>query len=290
MSESAIRFDCEGTPLVGILHRPPVASRRGVLIVVGGGPQYRVGGHRQLVLWARRLAEEGTAVLRFDYRGMGDSYGEFRGFGDIDQDIRSALDRFCVEIPELSELVLWGECDAATAIVTYAYRDPRVKGIVLLNPYARTEAGQARTLLRHYYLSRLMEPSFWRKVVSLRFNPLASLGSALGLLQRARGAKPVVVSGPDTGLAAPLPRELSLPERLLGGFSRFRGTTLLVMSGRDLYAREFDETVGRTAAWQQQFTARQGTRRDLAEADHTFSSAEWRNQVAAWATDWLRSW
>lgn len=290
MSEIAICFVCEGTPLVGILHRPPLPTRRGVLIVVGGGPQYRVGGHRQLVLWSRRMANDGTAVLRFDYRGMGDSYGSFRGFEDIDQDIRSALDRFGVEMPEVSEFVLWGECDAATAILTYAYRDPRVKGMVLLNPYARTEAGQARTILRHYYLSRMMEPSFWRKVLTLQFNPFASLRSALSLVQRARGAKAVSVTSTDGGLAAPLPRDLSLPERVLSGFSRFGGRTLLVMSGRDLYAREFDETVGSTPAWQEQFAARHGTRRDLPEADHTFSSAEWRNQVSAWATDWLRSW
>jgi len=51
----------------------------GVLIVVGG-PQYRVGSHRQFLLLSRRLAAEGHPVMRFDYRGMGDASGAMRGF------------------------------------------------------------------------------------------------------------------------------------------------------------------------------------------------------------------
>src|SRR4051812_8745475 len=65
MMESATRFDCHGGPRVGILHRPANPNSRGILIVVGGGPQYRVGGHRQLVSWARRMTEQGYAVFRF---------------------------------------------------------------------------------------------------------------------------------------------------------------------------------------------------------------------------------
>ena len=45
-----------------------------------GGPQYRVGSHRQFTLMARAFAAAGYPVLRFDYRGIGDSEGESRGF------------------------------------------------------------------------------------------------------------------------------------------------------------------------------------------------------------------
>ncbi|KAB8057318.1 hydrolase 1, exosortase A system-associated, partial [Janthinobacterium violaceinigrum] len=58
--------------LVGILSLPAAPGPRGVLIVTGG-PQYRVGSHRQFVLLARALAAQGVPVLRFDLRGMGDS-------------------------------------------------------------------------------------------------------------------------------------------------------------------------------------------------------------------------
>ena len=66
MTARALSFPCNGAPLVGIVHPAERPGRTGVLMVVGGGPQYRVGGHRQLVLWARQLAASGVAVMRFD--------------------------------------------------------------------------------------------------------------------------------------------------------------------------------------------------------------------------------
>src|SRR3546814_1414367 len=78
-------FPCAEAELVGILHLPAAAARRGVLIVVGG-PQYRAGSHRQFLLIARRLAEQGYPVLRFDHRGIGDSDGPYLGFEALDAD------------------------------------------------------------------------------------------------------------------------------------------------------------------------------------------------------------
>ena len=158
MTEFALSFQCQGEGLVGILHKPEQARPRGVIFVVGGGPQYRSGGHRQLTLWSRKLCSEGYAAFRFDYRGMGDAQGQFVGFEGISDDIAAAIDRFFEAVPEMKEVVLWGECDAASAILFYAHRDQRVKGIVLLNPWVRTEAGEAKAILRFYYLQRLMQP------------------------------------------------------------------------------------------------------------------------------------
>ena len=73
--EVPLSFACQDCRLYGVLHRPRSRGRSGVLIVVGG-PQYRVGSHRQFVLLARFLAGRSIPVLRFDYRGMGDSEGE----------------------------------------------------------------------------------------------------------------------------------------------------------------------------------------------------------------------
>jgi exosortase A-associated hydrolase 1 len=260
-------------------------------MVLAGGPQYRVGGHRQSTLWARRLAEEGYPVFRFDYRGVGDSHGEFRGYDFIDDDIRAAIDRFAQEQPGLTEIVLWGECNAASAILFYAYRDARVRGLVLLNPWARTQEGQARTLLRHYYLSRLKDPGFWRKVAGLRFNPLAALGDLarnayLGFKSRASRANRPAAEYPT----APLSRDAPLPERLLAGFSRFQGPAMLVMSGRDLIAREFDEVIrANPGVWEAGFRAKPCTRHDTHDGDHTFASAEQRARVVNWALSWLAS-
>ena len=288
MNERAIAFECAGSPLVGIFH--PAAgtvAAHGVVIVVGGGPQYRVGGHRQLVLWARRLAAAGHPVLRFDYRGMGDSHGDFRGFEEVDDDIRMAIDRFCIEAPGVGEVVLWGECDAAAAMLFYAYRDARVKGLVLLNPWARTEAGQAKTVLRHYYLNRLMQPSFWRKLLSLRFNPLASLRSAMALVSKTRSAAGSAGQGGPAAATDALPRDMSLPDKLFAGYSRFRGPVMLVISGRDIIAREFDDLVAGSQDWQRVMAEKPTTRHDVKEGDHTFSSAVQRDQVISYGLAWL---
>lgn len=291
MNEQAIAFDCQGVPLVGIVHRGENPGRRGVLVVVGGGPQCRVGGHRQLTLWARHLSAHGYPVMRFDYRGMGDSHGAFRGFEHVDEDIQAALDEFFRQVPQLEEVVLWGECDAASAILFYAHRDARVKGAVLLNPWVRTEEGAARATLRFYYVRRLMEPSFWRKVFSGRFNPFASAASALRLVMQARGAaRPAPPPALPDGLSAALPADLPLPDRMLAGLRRFRAPLMLVLGGRDIIAREFDLLTGGSPGWQQELGRATVTRHDLPEGDHTFSSALQRDQVAAWGLEWLRRW
>lgn len=289
---TAVAFDCRGSTLVGILHRPDQARRRGIVIVVGGGPQYRVGGHRQLTLWARTLCADGYPVLRFDYRGMGDSQGSFAGFLHVDDDIRAAVDRLAAEVPGLDEIVLWGECDAASAILMYAGLDPRIKGVVLLNPWVRTEALKAQAVLRHYYLRRILEPSFWRKVFSGRFSAGRSLRSLWDLLGRARTA-PHAAGASQPGAAAtaaPIDRSLPLPTALLQGLQRFRGRILLVLSGRDLIAREFDAAVAASPQWQRELRDRQATRHDLPLGDHTFSSAALRAQVVGWGLTWLSQW
>ena len=289
MNETAIRFECHGDSLVGILHRPENKARRGVLMAVAGGPQYRVGGHRQLVLWARRMAQEGYAVFRFDYRGWGDSHGEFHDFDTVDDDIRAAMERFKSEVPELEKIVLWGECNAVSAILFYAYRDPLVKGLVLLNPWVRTVEGQAKAILRHYYLKRLMEPSFWKKIFSGQFNPFSALSSAFKLISQSRTQSSSGAQVAVDSFSAELPRDFALPDRMLAGLTRFNGPIMLVMSVRDLIAREFDEWVRGSQGWQEQLKLKAVTRHDV-ESDHTFSSAAEREQVVNLGLEWLRKW
>ena len=123
-SEQAVVFECAGDRLVGITAVPEVAADIGVLILVGG-PQYRVGSHRQFTLLARSLAEAGFASLRFDYRGMGDSEGKKSEFDDTEDDIAAAIDAFIRSAPGVSRVVLWGLCDAASSALIFAHRSQR---------------------------------------------------------------------------------------------------------------------------------------------------------------------
>jgi uncharacterized protein len=283
--ESAFAFDCRGDTLLGILHHAAAPARRGVLIVVGG-PQYRVGSHRQFILLARALAAAGTPCMRFDYRGMGDSFGEFRGFEHIDDDIAAAVDAFCARCSGLEEVVIWGLCDAASAALFFAHREPRIRGLILVNPWVRTMGGQAKTYLKHYYAARLLEPAFWRKVFSGRFALGASMRSLAGMLRDA-GRPVTAASCPHAfeSLAGDTAR--LLPDRMAEGLARFGGDVLLIMSGNDFTAREFDEAAKASPRWRDLLASPRVTRRDLAEADHTFARSAWRDQVAQWTIEWM---
>jgi exosortase A-associated hydrolase 1 len=291
VSEEALIFDCEGDSLVGILSRANATATRGVLIIVGG-PQYRVGSHRQFTLLARHLAEHGIPALRFDYRGIGDSTGSLHTFEGVGGDIRCAIGRLFEAVPSLKDVVLWGLCDAASAALFYSHQDPRVSGVVLLNPWMRTAEGEARTYLRHYYLRRLLSPAPWRKLLRGELELRRSVKSLASNFRQAIGAN-AIVRQENSATIQPSPRPAvaeSLPERMAEGLARFNGRVLLILSGNDLTAKEFIDVSNASKQWRRLLSSPRVTRYVLADATHTFSRREWRDQVATWTAAWVRSW
>lgn len=322
---------CDGEIFSSTPAQPQPPGTRGVLVIVGG-PQYRAGSHRQFTLLARSLAVQGIPVMRFDARGMGDGEGGQRTFEDLADDVRAATDCFMRAVPGLRDVVLWGLCDGAAAAVLHGGSDERIGGLVLLNPWARDEAGLAKAMLKHYYLRRLADPALWRKVFSGRFDVRASAASLAAHIGQALRpvAGPPMAGGEQAGAASPLaPGAAPVPEamsivpaaatppvpavaipsipaattppapavaapplgpRLLAGLQRFPGPILLVISPGDLTAMEFLDLAGSTSAWRKLMRSPRITRRDLPGADHTFSSRAWRDQVAEWTGQWLRSW
>jgi exosortase A-associated hydrolase 1 len=291
IAERAVVFSYEADRLLAIISLPQRPLPRGVLIVVGG-PQYRAGSHRQFTLLCRALAEHGIAAMRFDYRGMGDSEGEVRSFENITTDIRTAIDQFCMEVPGVREVVIWGLCDAASAALFYAHGDVRVTGLVLLNPWVRTSAGIAKAQLKHYYGSRFTDREFWRKVARGEFSfatSLASFASALRMaigmgVARTGSASREIATASGENVAAPL------PERMADGFNQFKGKVLIIVSGNDLTAQEFEGVARESSRWRRLLSDTRVEYRKLPNANHTFSTREWRDQVAAWTSNWVQSW
>ncbi len=284
--EQAIRIYCGSRWLYGVLSLPDIPCSRGVLVAVGG-PQYRAGSHRQFVLLARELARQNIACLRFDFRGMGDSEGDIRSFEDVDEDIASAVNFFLTECSFLQDVVIWGLCDAASAAMFYAHQDTRISGLVLLNPWVRTEEGIAKVYLRHHYLARLFQVEFWKKLISGQFDPIASVRSLYTLVKSLLRVSNTSTTSRNPGHSC---SQLSLPERMFDGLKNFQGKILIITSGKDVTAREFLDLVNASADWRDTFRTKQVKLSHLATANHTFSTREWRDQVAQLTGNWLRSW
>ena len=264
IEQRALRFNCNGSSLAGVVDIPERPLQRGVLMLAESG-QYRVGGHRQFPLLSRLLATRGIPVMRFDRRGMGDSEGEPRPFDAIDDDVRAAMKEFFVHVPEMKEIVIAGLGDAALAGALYAPSDDRVCALVMLNPLPADDTSDAAAALRHHYLARLGEVTFWKKVASGKIDLPAH---AAALRQN------VVLAAQE--------RRGGLPRRIAASLAGFRGKVLLVLGGQDEAAQRFTRRLARHHA---RFRCV-----DVAKADHAFASSAWRDAVATASANWIMSW
>jgi exosortase A-associated hydrolase 1 len=270
----AVKMASEGSILYGVVHDPRSTAKRGILMVAAGA--YRVGPHRQFLLLARDWAAGGIPVMRFDYQGQGDSEGAGAfSFDSLMHDIRSAIDCFTSAVPGIERVVLWGLCDAGLNSLLYAGSDPRVDGLVLVNPPVDDpDSGlRHRGLLRYHYLPQLLKPM--RLVGRLARNRLNVL-SALTCIRRhiAGSIRPNASGSVD---------------RYLEVLGAFKGRSLVILSERDVFAIEFKAKVMRTQAWERLVEDSKVAALHLPNADHSFTSKELRDQVSIWTADWIRS-
>jgi hypothetical protein len=156
----------------------------------------------------------------------------------------------------------------------YAPQDRRIRHLVLLNPWVRSDAGLARTHLKHYYTSRIVDRAFWGNLVRGRVGVLRAIK---GLFTTMRAARAPRASG----------EALDFQTRMARGWKRFTGDVLLICSGDDLTAREFLDHAKSDGEWVGLLELSRVARCDFVEADHTFSRAEWRDRVADETADWL---
>lgn len=273
--EAALSFDCAGETLQGVLAMPTDAPVRalGVLIVVGG-PQVRIGSHRQFVALARWLAMHGHATLRFDVRGMGDSTGTARSFDELHDDIAAGIDAL-LTTPGVERVALWGLCDGASACLLYvdAARDARIAGLALLNPWVRSEESLAHTHVKHYYRQRLLQRAFWNKLVRGGIG-LRAIQDLLRNLRRLR--------------RQPRQKQRSFQECMASGWQSFGGGLLVLLSDTDWTAREFEEQYRSDKMWAGARGRQDVVWRHITGADHTLSAAPARMAAEQATLAWLR--
>ena len=90
---TAFFFGATGRQLFGYYHAASAGGSAAAVLCPSWGPEYQYA-HRALRTLARRLAERGVHVLRFDYSGTGDSWGDG---GDVSpaawvNDVSTAMD------------------------------------------------------------------------------------------------------------------------------------------------------------------------------------------------------
>lgn len=117
MKEEPCRIDSGTGWLCGMLY-VPAAVPLGSLLVCNPLFEERKPAQRILVETARALCQAGYAVLRFDYRGCGDSSGEFEAFSVPDwlADIESAAAFLKARVSAPSAGVLGLRLGAALAL------------------------------------------------------------------------------------------------------------------------------------------------------------------------------
>lgn len=139
--ERQINIQHDQEELAAALHYPAgfelgeENSRRVPLVVICHGfVGSRIGVDRLFVQAARRLAEDGCMVIRFDYAGCGESTGSY-GAEDLEsmcRQTRSVLEYGlgCGDM-DLSRITLIGHSLGGAVALRTAIRDHRVKHLVL---------------------------------------------------------------------------------------------------------------------------------------------------------------
>ncbi|HEY7064638.1 MAG TPA: alpha/beta fold hydrolase [Chloroflexota bacterium] len=143
LREERFFFENAGAQCYAALHRPAAeaaddAARPGVVLChpLLDFDLYEVPWTIRMVAgYARELAQAGYPALRFDFRGSGQSDGEFEDvtLGGCVSDVQRAVD-VLVEKTGVGDVVLVGVRLAGTAAMRVAPRDGRVRRLVLWDP------------------------------------------------------------------------------------------------------------------------------------------------------------
>ena len=164
MKESVYYFG-EGNNLSGVITKADALSHLPAVILLNSGLIPRIGPNRVYVKIARRLAQKGFPVLRFDFSGVGDSVirPDHLSFAlSSVAECRAAMD-FLVEKTGARQFILSGICSGADAAFDTALADPqRVSGVIPIDFYSvSSHAYQAQM-----YKQRLRSLSSWAKLFS----------------------------------------------------------------------------------------------------------------------------
>ena len=292
LKEEPLQFG-DGGRLFGILTMPGTSHRKAqelpVFVFLNAGLLHRVGPRRLYVRLARELSQMGFISLRVDLAGTGDSprrpgltYSQ-----SVAADFKEILGGLESRLGSTA-LVLAGLCSGAHDAVRLAPEEPRVVGMVLLDPICFQDDGfLARAVILKY-----ADPARYIAWLKRRFETLtAPRGGRKKDNQLARAPGPEDIAGGEE-----LPATWGVPtrEQLRAAFEAIRGREGRVLSVFSQMALEYYNEQGQLGrvvgmdGYQQSCT-------ELfwPEADHTYTLELHRRRlidaIKAWAGGFIRS-
>lgn len=142
MSELPVTFPCGHITLEGVWHLAESKSPGPVVIVCHPHPHYGGNMSNSVVLAiCRALSQRGIPALRFNFRGVGRSEGNFGGGIGEQEDARAALDFVSNSMnADFDKVGLTGYSFGAGVALAVAVKDQRARCLVLVSP-SLPEAG-----------------------------------------------------------------------------------------------------------------------------------------------------
>ena len=139
--EIQVGFESDGEEIFGVLHTPERLPAPGV-VMCHGFTGHKAEAHRLFVRAARDFAQHGLCALRFDFRGSGDSAGEFRDM-TISREIADAAAAFAflASRPEViaERIGVLGLSLGGCVAACLAGQEERIRALVLWSALAHPE-------------------------------------------------------------------------------------------------------------------------------------------------------
>jgi hypothetical protein len=161
LDEEAGYFEVAGAHLYTVLHR--VSEPLARVLLVGPFASERQNSYLPWVRWARYLAARRFEVLRYDYRGVGESLGRFEEatFKDWSDDLQVLGKWFMNREPTLP-LILHG-LEIGGLLASGSFRNGMGDALLLWSPPADANQALRSTLLRWVGLEQLLKPGAERR-------------------------------------------------------------------------------------------------------------------------------
>jgi pimeloyl-ACP methyl ester carboxylesterase len=161
LGEEAGYFEVAGTHLYTVLHR--VSEPLARVLLVGPFASERQNSYLPWVRWARYLAARRFEVLRYDFRGVGESLGRFEEatFKDWSDDLQVLGEWFMKREPTLPFLLHGLEIGGLLA--SSSFQSGMGNALLLWSPPADANQALRSTLLRWVGLEQLLKPGAERR-------------------------------------------------------------------------------------------------------------------------------